>query len=85
MGFDADSIPDRHFIENALKWMKRGYGAVGATFHGREGRGMLGQLQRNEFARFARHQHRKSKADVLSGHRMGDPGWHHEGSRGNSS
>ncbi len=67
MGFDADSIPDRHFIENALKWMKRGYGAVGATFHGRQGGGMLGQLQRNEFARFARHQHRKSKADVLSG------------------
>ena len=67
MGFDADSIPDRHFVANALRWLRKGYGAVGATFHGREGGGMLGLLQRSEFARFARHQHRKVRCDVLSG------------------
>ena len=67
MGFDADSIPRKDFIENALKWLSRGYGAVGATFHGRDGGGTLGQLQRAEFARFARHQHRKTYCDVLSG------------------
>ena len=67
MGFDADSSPDSHFIENALHWIERGYGSVGATFHGRKGGGMLGLLQRSEFARFARHQHRKATADVLSG------------------
>ncbi len=67
MGFDADSVPERHFVANALKWMARGYGAVGATFSGRPGGGILGALQRAEFARFARHQHRKSHCDVLSG------------------
>ena len=67
MGFDADSVPGRHFVANALTWIGRGYGAVGATFHGRDGGGLLGLLQRAEFARFARHQHRKTKCDVLSG------------------
>ena len=67
MGFDADSVPGRHFIANALTWLGKGYGAVGATFHGRDGGGLLGLLQRAEFARFARHQHRKTKCDVLSG------------------
>jgi poly-beta-1,6-N-acetyl-D-glucosamine synthase len=66
-GFDADSIPDREFIANAMTWIGAGYGAVGATFSGRRGGGVLGMLQRCEFARFARHQHRHSKTDVLSG------------------
>jgi cellulose synthase/poly-beta-1,6-N-acetylglucosamine synthase-like glycosyltransferase len=67
VGFDADSVPSADFIENALAWIGRGYGAVGATFHGRAGGGFLGLLQRAEFARFARHQHRKAHCDVLSG------------------
>ncbi len=67
MGFDADGVPEAHFIENALAWVDLGYGAIGATFHGRAGGGVLGLLQRAEFARFARHQHRKAKCDVLSG------------------
>jgi len=67
VGFDADSVPGSDFIENALAWIGRGYGAVGATFHGRNGGGFLGLLQRAEFARFARHQHRKAHCDVLSG------------------
>jgi cellulose synthase/poly-beta-1,6-N-acetylglucosamine synthase-like glycosyltransferase len=67
MGFDADSVPGSDFIANALKWLGKGYGAVGATFHGRPGGRLLGLLQRSEFARFARHQHRKLHCDVLSG------------------
>lgn len=66
-GFDADSVPDANFIRNALRWLDAGYGAVGATFHGRRGGGLLGLLQRAEFARFARHQHRRTLCDVLSG------------------
>ena len=75
MNFDADSVPERHFVANALKWLKRGYGAVGATFHGRPGGGLLGLLQRSEFARFARHQHRKIHCDVLSGTGAAFPVW----------
>jgi poly-beta-1,6-N-acetyl-D-glucosamine synthase len=74
-GFDADSVPEPDFIENALEWMRRGYGAIGATFNGRRGGGLLGLLQRSEFARFARHQHRKLHADVLSGTGWGFPVW----------
>jgi cellulose synthase/poly-beta-1,6-N-acetylglucosamine synthase-like glycosyltransferase len=75
MGFDADSVPGRRFVANALRWLDRGYGAVGATFHARGGGGVLGQLQRSEFARFARHQHRKRKCDVLSGTGWAIPAW----------
>ena len=67
MGFDADSVPQPDFVANALGCVARGYGAVGATFHARPGGGFLGQLQRSEFARFARHQHRRARCDVLSG------------------
>jgi cellulose synthase/poly-beta-1,6-N-acetylglucosamine synthase-like glycosyltransferase len=66
-GFDADSRPSPEFIENAITWVESGYGSVGATFHGRRGGGLLGTLQRAEFARFAQHQHRRPRADVLSG------------------
>ena len=62
MGFDADGIPEKHFIENAMRWLNRGYGAVGATFHGRSGGGLLGAVQRSESARFARHQARKLRS-----------------------
>jgi poly-beta-1,6-N-acetyl-D-glucosamine synthase len=66
INFDADSVPGLTFIEKALDWLER-FGAVGATFHGRAGGGILGQLQRSEFARFARHQQRRLRCDVLSG------------------
>jgi poly-beta-1,6-N-acetyl-D-glucosamine synthase len=66
-GFDADSLPQRDFIKNAILWMLKGYSAVGATFHGRKGGHLLGLLQRAEFARFAQHQARRTKADVMSG------------------
>jgi len=67
MGFDADSVPDPDFIANTIRWLEKGYGSVGATFHGRPGGGLLGALQRAEFARFAQHQNRRPRADVLSG------------------
>ena len=67
-GFDDDTMPAVRFLERALAWIASGYGAVGATFHGRDGGGTLGLLQRAEFARFARHQQRKlQRVDVLSG------------------
>jgi poly-beta-1,6-N-acetyl-D-glucosamine synthase len=66
-GFDADSLPQRDFIKNAILWMLKGYSAIGATFHGRKGGHILGLLQRAEFARFAQHQDRRTKADVMSG------------------
>lgn len=67
MGFDADSTPSPVFVTNALGWITQGYGSVGATFLGRPGGGLMGVLQRAEFARFAQHQHRRPRADVLSG------------------
>ena len=67
MGFDADSTPDPEFIRSACLYLTSGYSAIGATFHGRKGGGPLGLLQRAEFARFARHQHRRNHADVMSG------------------
>ena len=67
-GFDDDTSPNSMFLENALRWIDRGYEAVGATFHGRDGGRILGLMQRAEFARFARYQHRKQEhVDVLSG------------------
>lgn len=67
MGFDADSVPSPEFIQNTLEWLELGYGGVSATFLGRAGGGIMGVLQRAEFARFAQHQHRRPRADVLSG------------------
>lgn len=67
MGFDADSVPDMHFVANALGYISRGYGIVGATFHARRGGGVLGLLQRAEFARFAVSQHKRTRCDVISG------------------
>lgn len=66
-GFDSDSVPDRDFIRNAVAHLEAGYGAVGATFHGHSGGRLLGALQRAEFARFAQHQNRRVRVDVLSG------------------
>jgi biofilm PGA synthesis N-glycosyltransferase PgaC len=53
---DADSRLDGNFIENALRYHTniRGLGAVGGIFHGSEGGGFVGHLQRNEYARYAR-------------------------------
>jgi biofilm PGA synthesis N-glycosyltransferase PgaC len=67
-GFDADTTPEKHFLANAEKHHRQGRDAVGAIFSGRSGGGVIGQLQRSEYARFALDQKRRhDKVDVLSG------------------
>ena len=65
---DADTALDPEFITNARRYLDRGYAAVGGTFTGREGGGMVGMLQRNEYARYERDVRRRhGKALVLTG------------------
>lgn len=66
-GFDADTIPDRDFLLNALKHHDRGLGAVGAVFSGRKGAGLIGLFQRTEYARFGHEQGKRQRTNVLSG------------------
>jgi biofilm PGA synthesis N-glycosyltransferase PgaC len=57
---DADSVLSRDFIENAVRHLttRPELGAVGGVFSGSEGGGLVGHLQRNEYARYARDVHR---------------------------
>jgi cellulose synthase/poly-beta-1,6-N-acetylglucosamine synthase-like glycosyltransferase len=66
---DADSALDRGFIRNGVNYLATGrYAAVGGTFTGKPGGGMVGTFQRNEYARYARDVRRLSgKALVLTG------------------
>jgi cellulose synthase/poly-beta-1,6-N-acetylglucosamine synthase-like glycosyltransferase len=65
---DADSSLDRHFIEAATYYLKRGYGGVGGVFRGGAGGGFVGHLQRNEYARYARDVNRlNGKCLVITG------------------
>ena len=47
---DADSFLDRRFIEVTSRKLREGFGAAGGNFRGREGGGLCGALQRNEYA-----------------------------------
>lgn len=52
---DADSILDAEFIEHAKPYVEsKTYGAIGGVFRGEGGKGFVGHLQRNEYARYAR-------------------------------
>lgn len=51
---DADSALDHPFIENGLRRLDKGYGAVGGVFRGDNRPGFIAHLQRNEYARYAR-------------------------------
>lgn len=65
---DADSIVAPDFIEHAMAVMSRRTGAVGGVFYGEPGAGLVGQLQRNEYVRYAREVgRRRGKARVLTG------------------
>ncbi len=65
---DADSALNQDFIENALKYMAKGYHAVGGVFQGKAGGEFVGMLQRNEYARYARDVSRKKgRTLVLTG------------------
>ncbi|MBA9003311.1 glycosyltransferase [Thermomonospora cellulosilytica] len=69
MVMDADSALDPGFIRHGLAYLAGGrYAAVGGTFTGKPGGGVVGMFQRNEYARYARDVRRlKGKALVLTG------------------
>ena len=67
---DADSALDSGFLEGASTHVLSDdrMGAVGGTFRGDPGGGMVGHLQRNEYARYARDVRRlKGKCLVVTG------------------
>ncbi|MEU6368626.1 glycosyltransferase family 2 protein [Streptomyces sp. NPDC046931] len=69
---DADSTICPEFTEVALRCLhaRPEVGAVGGVFYGRGGSGLLGALQRNEYARYAREVARRGgRATVLTGTR----------------
>lgn len=57
---DADSFLDKAFIEVTYRKLREGFGAAGGNFRGREGGGLCGALQRNEYVRYARDVKRKN-------------------------
>lgn len=66
---DADTVIAPHFIESAIECLADpAVGAVGGVFVGEQGSGLLGLLQRSEYARYARAVGRKKGvAMVLTG------------------
>jgi cellulose synthase/poly-beta-1,6-N-acetylglucosamine synthase-like glycosyltransferase len=56
---DADSFLDPEFVAVTSAKLGEGYAAAGGNFRGREGGGLCGMLQRNEYARYARDNARK--------------------------
>jgi cellulose synthase/poly-beta-1,6-N-acetylglucosamine synthase-like glycosyltransferase len=67
---DADTILGERFVESAAERLEKDAEliAVGGVFYGEEGFGLIGQLQRNEYVRYARHiGRRKGRVFVLSG------------------
>lgn len=68
---DADSMIDPCFISTAIAELlnqKLRIGAVGGVFYGEPGFGLIGALQRNEYARYGREiARKKAAAFVLTG------------------
>lgn len=65
---DADTVLVDGFLEHAAAAMRRRVGAVGGVFYGEPGGGLLGQLQRMEYQRYAWEIDRKGgRATVLTG------------------
>ncbi|GAA4093312.1 hypothetical protein GCM10022214_64110 [Actinomadura miaoliensis] len=69
MVMDADSALDPGFVRHGLAYLASGrHAAVGGTFTGKPGGGLVGMFQRNEYARYARDVRRLGgKALVLTG------------------
>ncbi len=70
MVMDADTRLDAGFIEAAVARFTddRALMAVGGLFYGENGHGMLGQFQRNEYARYSRMiNRRRGRVFVLTG------------------
>jgi biofilm PGA synthesis N-glycosyltransferase PgaC len=66
---DADSQLNKGWIAEAASILSsnRKVGAVCGVYIGEDGSGLLGQLQRNEYVRYARAVFRRRQAPVLSG------------------
>ncbi|HWI42247.1 MAG TPA: glycosyltransferase family 2 protein [Nocardioides sp.] len=70
MMMDADTELDDGFLESVVRRMSedRALMAIGGQFYGEPGSGLLGQLQRNEFTRYAREiRRRRGRVYVLTG------------------
>ena len=70
MIMDADTRLKPGFLESAVRHFTddRGLSAIGGLFFGEPGRGLLGQLQRNEYTRYARDiTRRRGRVFVLTG------------------
>ncbi|HRD62898.1 MAG TPA: glycosyltransferase family 2 protein [Nocardioides sp.] len=70
MVMDADTVLDDGFLEAAVRRMSadRALMAIGGLFYGEQGKGLLGQFQRNEYARYAREmERRRGRVFVLTG------------------
>jgi cellulose synthase/poly-beta-1,6-N-acetylglucosamine synthase-like glycosyltransferase len=67
---DADSVLVPEFLQTAMERLEADPDlmAVGGVFYGERGSGLVGQLQRNEYARYQRHISRRlGKVFVLTG------------------
>jgi cellulose synthase/poly-beta-1,6-N-acetylglucosamine synthase-like glycosyltransferase len=70
MVMDADTVLDAGFLEHAVHrfTVDRALMAVGGLFYGEDGRGLMGQFQRNEYIRYAREmRRRRGRVFVLTG------------------
>ena len=70
MVMDADTTLDDGFLEAAVRRMTddRALMAIGGLFYGEQGKGLLGQFQRNEYVRYAREiKRRRGRVFVLTG------------------
>lgn len=70
MVMDADTQLDPGFLESAARRLTqdRALMAVGGLFYGEDGAGLIGQFQRNEYARYQRElKRRRGRVFVLTG------------------
>ncbi|WP_278255311.1 glycosyltransferase [Nocardioides convexus] len=70
MVMDADTSLDDGFLEAVVRRMSadRALMAVGGLFYGEEGKGLIGQFQRNEYTRYGRDlRRRRGRVFVLTG------------------
>jgi len=69
LAMDADSSLSPRWLETAVKVLRtdRRVGAICGVFLGEPGNGLIGQVQRNEYQRYARIIRRRWQALVLSG------------------
>ncbi|KRA32436.1 MULTISPECIES: glycosyltransferase [unclassified Nocardioides] len=70
MVMDADTSLDAGFLEAVVRRMSgdRALMAIGGMFYGEDGKGLIGQFQRNEYTRYARDlRRRRGRVFVLTG------------------